>query len=79
MALACLGFSALSAHAATHLTGVVHTKLRPLSGVHVVVPSVAVFATTDSAGRFTLGPLVPGVHELSLVAAGSVTVVFIVA
>ncbi len=60
-------------HAATHVIGTVRTALRPVAGVHVVVPAVAVYATTDSAGRFLLGPLAPGVHDITLVAMGYAT------
>ena len=61
------------ARAAMCVSGVVRTTLRPLPGVHVVAPASAVFATTDSAGRFTLGPLAPGAHDISLVAIGYAT------
>jgi hypothetical protein len=70
IAFLALWAAAAPAAAATHVTGVVRTSLRPLAGVHVVAPAAAVFATTDSTGRFMLGPLMPGPHELSLVAVG---------
>ncbi len=73
LAFALAVLSPSPAHAATHVTGVVRTALRPVSGVHVVVPAVAVFATTDTAGRFTLGPLAPGLHDITLVAMGYAT------
>jgi len=62
--------AAAPAAAATRVTGVVRTTLRPLAGVHVVAPASAVFTTTDSSGRFTLGPLAPGPHDISVVAVG---------
>ncbi len=73
VALALAVLSASPARAATHVTGVVRSSLRPVAGVHVVVPALAAYATTDSAGRFTLGPLAPGLHDITLVAMGYAT------
>jgi len=63
----------VAASAATRVTGVVRTSLRPVSGVTVAAPVLGAFATTDSTGRFVLGPLPPGPHEITLVAVGYAT------
>ncbi len=58
------------ASAATHVTGVVRTTLRPVAGVHVVSPKTGRYAQTDTAGRFDLGPIPPGSYDLRLFALG---------
>ena len=65
--------SVLPARAASRIAGVVRTTLRPVAGAHVVAPAAAVFTTTDSLGRFILGPLVPGAHEITIAAVGYTT------
>jgi hypothetical protein len=42
----------------------------PLPGVHVVLGETSVAATTDSKGRFRLGPLPEGVYRLDTARAG---------
>lgn len=60
--------------------GVVRTLLRPLAGIHVVIPEAGRFAVTDSLGRYDLGVLAPGLYGVTIAgmgyerAAGTVTV-----
>jgi hypothetical protein len=61
--------SAPVASAAT-LIGFVRTALRPVAGVHVLVPARDAYAVTDSSGRFALERVPVGLHELRLVAVG---------
>jgi hypothetical protein len=58
------------ARGAAAVTGIVRTALRPLGGVHVAVPSVGAWATSDTTGRFLLRDVPAGVHALELVAVG---------
>ena len=50
--------------------GVVRTLLRPVAGVHVVIPDAGRFALTDSLGRYDLGVLPPGLYSVTLAAVG---------
>lgn len=50
--------------------GVVRTLLRPIAGVHVVIPDAGRFALTDSLGRYDLGVLPPGLYSVTLAAVG---------
>jgi hypothetical protein len=71
-ALACAaGFSARPVRAA-HVTGQVNTIQRPLGGAQVIVLETGTVASTDSLGRFDLGPLGPGVWSVRVVAVGYV-------
>lgn len=58
------------ARGAAVVTGIVRTALRPLGGVHVAVPTVGAWATSDTTGRFVLRNVPAGVHALELVAVG---------
>jgi carboxypeptidase family protein len=58
------------AGAAARVSGTVHTVLRPLAGVHVDLPALGAFATTDSAGRFVLPAVPAGAHAIELAAVG---------
>jgi hypothetical protein len=50
--------------------GVVRTLLRPVAGVHVVIPEAGRFARTDSLGRYDLGVLPPGLWSVTVAAVG---------
>jgi hypothetical protein len=68
---ALLGALASPADAAPRgVRGVVRTLLRPVEGVHVVVPEAGRFAQTDSLGRYDLGVLPPGLWSLTIAAVG---------
>jgi hypothetical protein len=60
--------AAAEAHA--RITGVVRTLKRPVAGVTVIIPETGFYALTDSLGRFSLGPLGPGLYTLRLAAVG---------
>lgn len=67
--LALVLAGAPAASAAT-LVGFVRSALRPVEGVHVLVPAIGAYAQSDSTGRFALTGVPVGVHELRLVAVG---------
>ncbi len=80
LGLAAILASVAQASSARGVRGVVRTLLRPIAGIHVVIPEAGRFAVTDSLGRYDLGVLAPGLYSLTIAgmgyerAAGTVTV-----